>query len=436
MPETGCTLLELNLRIKEALSFSFSEPIWVRAEISELRENANGHCYLELIEKEGNSDGIIAKTKAMIWSFTYRMLKPYFESSTGQQLSAGIKILATCTIEYHELYGLSLSITDIDPTYTLGEMALRRQQIMQQLADDGIAYMNKELTMHVLPQRIAIISSETAAGYGDFVDQLTKNSFGYKFYHRIFPAIMQGDRAEKSLINALDQIYNALDRFDVVVIIRGGGATADLSCFDRYSLAVHCTQFPLPILTGIGHQRDETILDSVAHACLKTPTAVAEFLIGKMQEANYLLDNVVEGITEFVETLQENRHQQLENLTRKMPQLLIGRTADDKLSLSKAVFRLAQASNSSIAIKKQEISNLQQPLASITKRIITETTHVLAQKELQLTYTNPLSILQKGYTINYSKGKRVTSKKSLQAGDTLTTAFHDGTVESVVKASK
>jgi exodeoxyribonuclease VII large subunit len=428
----GYSLYELNERIKEALSLSLSEPVWVRAEISELRENANGHCYLELIEKEGKGDRIIAKNKAMIWSYTYRMLKPYFESSTGQPLRSGIQILAACTVEYHEVYGLSLNITDIDPTYTLGEMALRRQQILQQLRDEGIADMNKELALPLLPQRVAIISSETAAGYGDFIDQLTENNFGYRFYHRIFPAVMQGDRAEKSIIEALDAVYKVIDRFDVVVIIRGGGATADLSCFDRYSLAVHCTQFPLPIFTGIGHQRDETILDSVAFACLKTPTAVAEFLIDKMQEADELLQNTITSLTVAVTSWQERYQQQLTMFTRKFPQLLIGRTADDRLRLSTAALQLQQAASSLLIQKQHELSRFARPVIEGVQRNLTAKKHALSQLELKLAYTNPLSILEKGYSMTYANGKRITGKNEVQPGDTLITALQDGTVESKV----
>jgi exodeoxyribonuclease VII large subunit len=432
MPE-ACSLYELNERIKDAISVSFSQPLWVKAEISEIRENANGHCYLELIEKDAKSDRITVRNKATIWSFTYRMLKPYFEGATGEQLHAGMKILIACTVEYHELYGLSLNISDIDPTYTLGEVALRRQQIINQLQEEGIADMNKELDLAIVPQRIAIISSATAAGYGDFLDQLQGNSFGYTFYHHLFPAIMQGDRSEQSLIEALDGIYRHIDRFDAVVIIRGGGATADLSCFDRYSLAAHCAQFPLPILTGIGHQRDNTILDMVAHACLKTPTAVAEFLINRMQEAYGLLEEQKENLIQLIDEISEKHANRLNERTRKLPQLLLGRTTEYKMKLERYHHQLKQASKGILNSQNQKLSGYNQPLSALANRMIREQRHLMEQKELQLKYINPLTILEKGYTMTYANGKRVTNSSDIQSGDRITTAFKDGNIESVAK---
>jgi exodeoxyribonuclease VII large subunit len=432
MPE-AFSLYELNERIKDAISVSFSQSLWVKAEISEIRENANGHCYLELIEKDAKSDHITVRNKATIWSFTYRMLKPYFETTTGEQLHAGVKILIACTVEYHELYGLSLNISDIDPTYTLGEVALRRQQIINQLQEEGIADMNKELELPIAPQRIAVISSATAAGYGDFLDQLQGNSFGFQFYHHLFPAIMQGDRSEQSLIEALDDVYRHIDKFDVVIIIRGGGATADLSCFDRYSIAAHCAQFPLPVLTGIGHQRDNTILDMVAYACLKTPTAVAEFLINRMQQASGLLEEQQENMVQLIDQISEKQANHLQELTRKLPQLLLGRTTEHKMLLERYNLKLKQASKSIIADQNQKLTGYDQPLSSLTTRIIREQRHLLEQKELQLKYINPLTILKKGYTMTYANGKRLTSASDVQSGDRITTAFKDGNIESVAE---
>jgi exodeoxyribonuclease VII large subunit len=432
MPE-ACSLYELNERIKDAISVSFSQPLWVKAEISEIRENANGHCYLELIEKDPKSDRITVRNKATIWSFTYRMLKPYFESATGEQLHAGMKILVACSVEYHELYGLSLNISDIDPTYTLGEVALRRQQIINQLQEEGIADMNKELELPVTPQRIAVISSATAAGYGDFLDQLQGNTFGYQFYHHLFPAIMQGDRSEQSLIEALDGIYRHIDQFDAVVIIRGGGATADLSCFDRYSVAAHCAQFPLPILTGIGHQRDNTILDMVAYACLKTPTAVAEFLINRMQEAHGLLEEQKENLVQLIDEISEKHANCLKECTRKLPQLLLGRTTEYKMKMERYQLQLKQASKEIISSQNQKLSGYNHPLSVLATRIIREQRHLMEQKELQLKYINPLTILEKGYTMTYANGKRVTTSSDIQSGDRITTAFKDGNIESIAK---
>ena len=275
------TLFELNEQIKDTLCEAFPSTVWVVAEVSELKENRSGHCYLELVEKVENE--IIARSRATIWSYTYRMLKPYFETTTGQFFSHGIKVLVQVTVEYHPAFGLSLNIKDIDPTYTVGDMALQRKEIIARLQNEGIFDMNRELQLPLVPQKIAVISSKTAAGYQDFVHQLNSNAHGFIFYTQIFEAWMQGTGAVKSIIGALERIYQYEDFFDAVAIIRGGGATADLSCFDNYELAFNLVQFPLPVITGIGHEKDDTIIDLVAHTRMKTPTAVAEFFINGVE---------------------------------------------------------------------------------------------------------------------------------------------------------
>ena len=279
---TSFSLSELTDKIQETIKLNFDTAVWIRAEISELRENSNGHCYLELIEKDNSTDSLLAKSKATIWSSTYRMLKPYFESSTGQSLRSGLKVLIAVSVEFHGLYGFSLNIRDIEPSFTIGELAARRLKIIKQLEEDGIADMNKLLELPALSQRIAIISSKTAAGYDDFINQLKSDTNNFAFYCKLFPAVMQGDQAESSIVAALEKIYSNSEHFDLVLIIRGGGATTDLACFDAYDLALNCAQFPLPIITGIGHQRDLTILDMVAHTSVKTPTAAAEFIISNL----------------------------------------------------------------------------------------------------------------------------------------------------------
>ena len=321
------TLFELNRRIGQTLHAEFAAPVWVCAEISEVRENLGGHCYLELIERDENNDQMIAKAKATIWSFTYKMLKPYFEQQTGQTLSAGMKILISVTVEFHEVYGFSLNIKDIDPTYSVGDIARRRLQIANRLREDGIFDMNRELEIPLAPQRIAVISSPTAAGYGDFVNQLENNRRGFHFYCKLFPAVMQGEQTEKSVIAALDKIHNYIDVFDVVVIIRGGGATADLSAFDSYDLAYHCAQFPLPVIAGIGHQRDETILDLVSHTSVKTPTAAAEMLIASISEVADFLDETQAEISQSVKAILLQKRYDTEMIAFRLknivPQILL-----------------------------------------------------------------------------------------------------------------
>ncbi len=429
------SLLELNQLIKEKLADAFPTTVWVRAEISEFRENANGHCYLELIDKEEKNDRIAAKMKAMIWSSTYKMLKMYFESTTGETLDAGLKILAACSVEFHEVYGINLVLHDIDPTFTLGEMAIRRLQLLKQLEEEGMLNMNKQLPFAMVPQRIAVISSATAAGYGDFLDQLHANRFGYVFYARLFPAVMQGEQTERSVIAALDAVFAEVKHFDVVVILRGGGAVADLSSFDRYLLALHCVQFPLPVLTGIGHLRDDTLIDHVAYASLKTPTAVAEFLIDKIDQAHQLLLQAADKLAENAMSIHESKALQLQNIVRALPSVLLGRTAVQKMELSKKLSFLQRIAMQQTANRKQMLSRTSSLVLSVVNKQLSTHHHVLQLMENQLTYANPLSILEKGYCLASLNGKRIYSKNSIQQGDVLEIGFHDGNVTTKVTDS-
>ncbi len=265
------TLTELCLLIGEALDDSLAPSYWVQAEISSL-STKGGHMYLELI------DGKTAKMRATCWAGTQEMLNAYFESETGQRLQAGMKVLVEAEVQYHPVYGLSLSIIGIDPAYTIGDIAQQRQKTIAQLQADGLLDAQQLLPLPSLIRRIAVISSPNAAGYEDFKHQLDNSP--YRFETQLFGATMQGEGAVKSIIAALEGIAG----FDAVAIIRGGGATTDLSCFDNYELCAVCAQFDLPILSGIGHTRDVSVLDLVAHEALKTPTAVAEWLIHRMDE--------------------------------------------------------------------------------------------------------------------------------------------------------
>lgn len=309
--ENSISLLELNHNIQESLKKGFPESLWIIAEISELKINRNGHCYLELIEKDLINENIVARSRATIWAFTFKMIKPYFESVTSQELLPGLKILFKASIEFHEAYGLSLNITDIEPNYTLGDLAKKRAETIKRLENDGIINMNKELELPKVIQRIAIISSETAAGYQDFITQLNNNNFNFAFYTKLFPSVMQGVQAEESIINSLEKIYQYEELFDIAVLIRGGGSQADLNCFNNYLLASHISQFPLPVLTGIGHDKDESVTDIVAHTKLKTPTAVAEFII----QQNMVFENYIDGIgTSIYENVKDYISQQLNRL--------------------------------------------------------------------------------------------------------------------------
>src|SRR5690554_2040794 len=282
MIDKSFSLSELNGYVREAIQQALPQTYWLRAETSDVRRNRNGHCYLEFIEKNATTDSIIAKARGVIWSNVYEMLSEYFEKETGQQFTTGLNVLVRVSIEFHELYGYSLTVVDIDPTFTLGEIARNRQRVINRLEQEGVLTLNKELGLPEVANRIAVISSPTAAGFEDFSHQLDKNRPGFKFYTKLFPAIMQGDRSESSIIEALEKIFIHREYFDVVAIIRGGGASADLNCFDSYLLANNIAQFPLPVISGIGHERDVTVADVVSHTRAKTPTAVAEFIIDHM----------------------------------------------------------------------------------------------------------------------------------------------------------
>ncbi|NLJ19614.1 MAG: exodeoxyribonuclease VII large subunit [Bacteroidales bacterium] len=407
---TSFSLSELAAGIEETIRLNFDRAVWVRAEIGELHENSYGHCYMELIEKDENSDNLLAKIKANCWASVYRLLKPYFENATGQTFRAGLKVLLSVTVEFHPVYGLSLTVRDIEPTFTIGEMAARRMQIIRRLEADGIVEMNKQLPLPLLLQRLAVISSPTAAGYGDFCDQLKNNPGKFVFYTRLFPAIMQGEQAESSIIAALEKIFRHVELFDAVVIIRGGGATTDLSCFDSYELAVNCAQFPLPIIAGIGHQRDVSILDLVAHSSLKTPTAVAEFLIDRLQEAENSTKYTVSNIYSFSKNF-------LDASIREI---------NEKQMLIRHVLR------NSLMRKHHEINRQVNRLKTDVRMKLLREQNRLTLMGKSIETHSPAFMLKYGYSFTTFQGKKVFSVHEVKSGDRIQTFLHDGNFESEV----
>lgn len=449
------SLYQLNQQIKQQLSETFGQPQWVIAEISELNTNRSGHCYLELIEKSADNDQVIAKARATIWAFTYRMLKPYFETTTGQVLTRGLKVLVKASVEFHEVFGLSLNIVDIDPVYTMGDMARRRREIILMLQEEGIAGMNKEIEMPAVPQRIAIISSPSAAGYGDFINQLNDNPRGYKIYHHLFPALMQGKDAENSIIGALEQIYEYEDFFDAVTIIRGGGSTSDLLCFDGYELAANVAQFPIPVFTGIGHERDETVVDLVAHTKLKTPTAVAEFIINTIDIFNNELSLLQEAIVSKTKSYLDGKWRHLDTLPLRMmttTQAHLNKQnrclirvhnrahngarqmlASHKHHLSHLVEQSSYASSKYLNKKHQHLDFVKNTLSLELKAYFRNQKQRIALLEKTTFLLNPFEILKKGYTITALNGKIMKSISQLNSGDLITTHFNDGDVKSRVE---
>lgn len=404
------SLSELGKCIKMTLKTAFAEPVWVRAEISEMHENVSGHCYLDLIEKADDTDVLVAKQKATIWAFTYRMLKPYFESETGATLRAGMKVLLLCEVEFHEVYGVSLNVRDIDPAFTVGEMAVRRAEIIRRLTDDGIVDMNKQQPLAPVPQRVAVISSATAAGYGDFCDQLRNNVFGYTFYTKLFPATMQGAQTEQSVVAALDKICDFIDNFDVVVIIRGGGATSDLVAFDNYNLALHCAQFPLPIISGIGHQRDESVVDLVAHTRVKTPTAAAEFLVARINDFEKNIDEMAQNVA-F--SAREVVHDELLRLQQRIARLGV-------------VQRVCVRHDAAL-------QHLTMRLRNAAKMAISSEEKRMALVEKSIEYADPATLLQRGFTLTTKHGKIVKSVCDVASGDIVTTHLADGAFTAMVQ---
>ena len=413
------TLFELNRLVRETIECEMPNEYWVEAELSECRES-RGHCYMELIEKDEQTATPIAKASAKCWASKWMVVRPYFERTTGQRLVAGMKVLLKVYPQFHEAFGFSWIVTDIDPTYTLGDMARKRQEIIRQLKEEGVFDLQKELTLPLFCQRIAVISSETAAGYGDFCNQLSNNPYGFQFETRLFPATMQGEATEQSIISALEKIYSLSlsslhsplsTKFDCVVIIRGGGATSDMSGFDTLALAENVANFPLPIITGIGHDRDESILDMVSHTRVKTPTAAAALLIDHLKE---VLD-VIEGA-----------------------QMLVTRYAQQKLSIlnsqlsiiSEAIPRLF-----SVVRTRQEarLDSLGQKIPMLIERRLTNECHRLEIIEEKVRSFDPQLLLKRGYSITLYNGHAVKDAKALKAGDEIETRVEKGTIKSIIK---
>lgn len=472
--EQKLTLFELNQRVKDALCEAFPVSVWVVAEISELKENRNGHCYLELIEKKG--EDVIARARATIWSYTYRIIKSYFETSTRQSFSCDIKVLVKVSVEYHPLYGLSLNIKDIDPAYTLGDMLLHRREIIERLKADGVFDMNKELELPLVPQKIAVISSKTAAGYQDFINHLEMNQYGIKFYPVLFEAFMQGSGAVPSIIAALEKIFEYSDFFDAVAIIRGGGATVDLSSFDNYDLAFHITQFPVPVITGIGHEKDDTIIDLVAHTRLKTPTAVAEFFVNGaerfyetvltvqdtftnscrilLNESRLQLEGYAEGMQGRVKDYVAVKNRQLLKIGTLLQQRVsrfsfkrkyelnnIGFGIQSKLSIwnvrqLNVINKLEENTSSLVKTWLQkdntEIGNLSEEFEIVVNRYLRKQKDKIERYTNTIRILDPVNILKRGYTLTLKEGKIIKSTSLLKNDDVIETLFSDGNVKSKI----
>jgi exodeoxyribonuclease VII large subunit len=450
------TLYEICQRIQETIYEGFPESIWIIAEIGEMKEHRTGHCYMELVEKNDNSEQPKARARATIWGGKYRVLKPFFEMATGRKLMAGLKVLVLCEVNYHPVYGFSLNIQDIDPNFTIGEIEKRKQETIQKIIDEGIFDMNKQIDFPILPKRIAVISSPTAAGYEDFTNQLDSNAYGYRIQYTLFEAIMQGDKAESSIVNALDRIHQQLDQWDVVAIIRGGGSQTDLSSFDGYIIASNIAQFPLPIITGIGHEKDITVADLVAHTRLKTPTAAAQYILGAFSNAENLLIDVKDDFIESVNKLLSESSHLTTKLQGKIAPLIIRRTNSKSLELhhvthsfNEAIDRFLLISNNNlyqkaIAIKPKfqlVLNSLNQKLETYDKRVkhsnrrfINFKSERITSYEKMLNYLDPENVMKRGFSITRINGKIVKQIENVKKEEIIETILINGKIVSRIQS--
>ncbi len=406
--KTTYTLYELNNLIKAEIGYAFPAAYWVTAEIADSKCNQRGHCYLELVEKDDSRT--IAQIKATIWAYEYRKIAHKFESVTGEKLRPGMKILLLASVTFHEVYGLSLNVRDIDPAYTMGEMARKKREVIERLKKEEIIGMNKDLPLPLVPQRVAVISSPTAAGYGDFFNQLDNNPYGYGFIHVLFPALMQGKEAEASIISALDRIRKTNRLFDMAAIIRGGGSVVDLNCFDGYPLASHICRFPLPVITGIGHEKDDTVVDLVAHTRMKTPTAVAEFLISGVRGFEERILDLQSRIVTFADRMMKDENHRLQSLGQRLRYIPV---------------RLSAAVENRLAV-------LEKGLFSGMSRTMQKEKDRLWRMEQAVRHLDPQNILRRGYSITRNKGKVVKDASSVGKGDVIETKLYNGSITSVV----
>ena len=426
------SLFELNSIVREIISMSLPDSYWVEAELSEAREAYGGHCYMELIEKDERSNTPIAKAHASCWRNRWMLIKPHFERVTGQRIHAGMKVLLKVHAQFHENYGFSWIVDDIDPNYTLGDMARKRQEIIQTLKEEGVFELQKELRLPMFCQRIAVISSASAAGYGDFCNQLADNGYGLQFVTSLFPATMQGEGVEQSVIAALNQINAEWEQWDCVVIIRGGGATSDLSGFDTLALAENVANFPLPIITGIGHERDESVLDMISFCRVKTPTAAAAFLIDHLTEVYIRVMDAQENIVQNVKHRLQVERMRLERLSSGIPvQFSLVKTKQGA-RLDRLMARLSSHVQEKLSRAQRHLEILSQNVQPIAERKLLNESHRLQMLAQRMKAQDPELLLKRGYSITLKDGKNVRSAGQLKEGDIIETRFADGAVKSEV----
>lgn len=385
-------LLDLQEQVRQAIEDCFLETVWLQAEISELKQNPSGHCYLTLVEKDPGSNALLARATAIVWASTWRMVKPFFESQTGRALAPGMRVMVKTQVSYSALYGLSLVIYDIDPSYTVGDLEMARQRTVARLEAEGMFGMNASLPLPALPRRLAVITSATAAGYRDFMHHLQDNEYGFKFVTKLFQAVMQGDSAPGSIIAALDAVAEEAGDFDAVLILRGGGGAMDMVCFDDYDLAVNVAQFPLPVLTAIGHDHDYHVADMVAHTHVKTPTALADWLIERFASEQWQVDSLMQRLHLAVRSKAVRQQGVFDSLALRIAHAVHTRHADE--------------------LRRVEALTL------------------------RLDAVDPRRALERGFLVALKDGRRADRAAVFAHGDRLTLLFRDGSVEAEVTSVK
>lgn len=425
------TLYELNTLVKEAIELTFTQQFWVEAELADATER-RGHLYLDLVQKDEHSATPIARASARCWASVWASVRPRFERTTRQRLTAGMKVLLRVYPQFHQAYGFSWIVTDIDPTYTLGDMQRQRQEIIDRLKRDGVFDMQRELTLPMFCQRIAVISSATAAGFGDFCNHLQHNDYGFHFAVELFPAIMQGEQVEPTVISALDSINSRIDDFDCVVIIRGGGATVDMSGFNTLLLAENVANFPLPIITGIGHDRDESIIDMISFMQVKTPTAAAAFLIERLLNVSERITAATSSITRCVQEKLEYERIRLTALSTRIP-ILFSLTKTRQLSIIDSLTqRMTAAVQQDIRQRQHQLQIAAQRLAPATQRTMQQEQHRLQMLTQRTAALDPAAILRRGFSMTLCNGRFVTDASQMKNGDIMETRLANGTVLSRV----
>ncbi len=434
MNDSALTLYQLNCMVRDTLRRQFPTSVWVKGELAEGKRGNGGHFYGELIQKEG--DRTVARARVTCWASKYQVVGANFLRQTGKELCAGLTVMLKVSVTFHEQYGYSLNIDDIDPTYTLGDLERRRQEILAQLKADGLLDANKQLELPTLVQRIAVVSSATAAGYGDFCNQLMNNEFGLRFETKLFPTVMQGTNVPESVAAALMQIAAESDKWDVAVIIRGGGAAMDLVDFDNYSLAACVAQMPLPVITGIGHERDTTVLDYVAHTRQKTPTAVAAFIIQCMADQLSLVLDLQQRIVQSARERLRLERERLKNVAVRLPLACRAIIQNNRNALDRATMRLGQALSTRLQQQQHALEMLETRLVQGLTNRLQQQRHALELLQTRLKGLDPKRLLAMGYSITTVGGRAVRSADDLHVGDEITTTLHNGEIKSTITCKR